>query len=272
MSGLIHTKIPTAGLFGMNRAYSWNPVRGCANYSCPLHPKTKGKCWAAKICNRMAVSWAKADYGFHPMDGLSDKSIMIKTRKDALENFEPFWFQSQFDKKFPKQRSCILVGYQTDLAFVPLAWTDRIIGKILDNNRERESAGLPLHIFPFLTKAPKKLYPMHPFPINCWLGFTMMDDMGQKKAADVLQYSQRPKNVIYAYMEPLIEKIDPWLIPRFDWVIVGGGPNPLNPDWVRSIRNQCQAANIPFYFKGFNWKGINIWLEWKRQFNEKNPL
>lgn len=43
-----------------------------------------------------------------------------------------------------------------------------------------------------------------------------------------------------------------------DWVIVGGesGPNarPMHPDWVRSLRDQCQAANVPFLFKQ--------WGEW----------
>lgn len=40
---------------------------------------------------------------------------------------------------------------------------------------------------------------------------------------------------------------------KIDWVIVGGesGPNarPLHPDWVRSIRDQCVAAGVAFFFK-----------------------
>ncbi|MBL4839638.1 MAG: phage Gp37/Gp68 family protein [Thalassospira sp.] len=38
-----------------------------------------------------------------------------------------------------------------------------------------------------------------------------------------------------------------------DWVIVGGESghkaNPMHPDWARSLRNQCNAANVPFFFK-----------------------
>jgi protein gp37 len=38
-----------------------------------------------------------------------------------------------------------------------------------------------------------------------------------------------------------------------DWVIVGGesgpGARPLHPDWVRSVRDQCKAAGVPFFFK-----------------------
>jgi protein gp37 len=44
-------------------------------------------------------------------------------------------------------------------------------------------------------------------------------------------------------------------IPALDWVIVGGesGPNarPMNPDWVRSLRDQCATAGVPFFFKQY---------------------
>ena len=43
-----------------------------------------------------------------------------------------------------------------------------------------------------------------------------------------------------------------------DWVIVGGesgpGARPMHPDWVRSLRDQCQAVGVPFLFKQ--------WGEW----------
>jgi protein gp37 len=41
--------------------------------------------------------------------------------------------------------------------------------------------------------------------------------------------------------------------PAIDWVIVGSetgpGARPMDPNWVRSIRDQCQAAGVPFFFK-----------------------
>lgn len=40
---------------------------------------------------------------------------------------------------------------------------------------------------------------------------------------------------------------------RLDWVIVGGEsgvrPRPMHPDWARTIRNQCTAAGVRFFFK-----------------------
>jgi hypothetical protein len=45
---------------------------------------------------------------------------------------------------------------------------------------------------------------------------------------------------------------------KIDWVIVGGesgpGARPIHPDWVRMIRDQCEAAGVPFMFKQ--------WGEW----------
>ncbi|KQZ81905.1 hypothetical protein ASD64_09125 [Mesorhizobium sp. Root157] len=38
-----------------------------------------------------------------------------------------------------------------------------------------------------------------------------------------------------------------------DWIIVGGesgrDARPMHPDWARSIRDQCAAAGVPFFFK-----------------------
>jgi protein gp37 len=45
---------------------------------------------------------------------------------------------------------------------------------------------------------------------------------------------------------------------RIHWVIAGGesgpGARPMHPDWVRSIRDQCVAAGVPFFFK--QWGGV----------------
>jgi len=47
-------------------------------------------------------------------------------------------------------------------------------------------------------------------------------------------------------------------LPKLDWVIMGGesGPNAraMHPDWAKSVRDQCQAAGVPFFFKQ--------WGEW----------
>jgi protein gp37 len=48
--------------------------------------------------------------------------------------------------------------------------------------------------------------------------------------------------------------------PTLDWVVLGGesgpGARPMHPDWVRGVRDQCQAAGVPFFFKQ--------WGEWRQ--------
>jgi protein gp37 len=54
--------------------------------------------------------------------------------------------------------------------------------------------------------------------------------------------------------EPLLGGIDlaPWL-GGLDWVIVGGesgkGARPMDPDWARSLRDQCAGAGVSYFFK-----------------------
>jgi len=55
-------------------------------------------------------------------------------------------------------------------------------------------------------------------------------------------------------------------IPRLDWVIVGGesgpGARPMHPQWVRALRDQCDAAEVCFFFKQWGeWKPLNQFKE-----------
>src|SRR5581483_1751505 len=47
--------------------------------------------------------------------------------------------------------------------------------------------------------------------------------------------------------------IQPEETARLSWVVAGGesgpGSRPAHPDWFRSLRNQCAAAGVPFFFK-----------------------
>lgn len=68
------------------------------------------------------------------------------------------------------------------------------------------------------------------------------------------------------YLEPALtdcchKETEGVLLSKLDWVILGGetGPKarPIHPDWVRSVRNQCQAAGVPFFFKQWGeWAGV----------------
>ena len=59
-------------------------------------------------------------------------------------------------------------------------------------------------------------------------------------------------------VEPLLEDLGKLPLQGISWVIVGGesgpGARPMKEGWVLSIREQCEAANIPFFFK--QWGGV----------------
>jgi protein gp37 len=56
-----------------------------------------------------------------------------------------------------------------------------------------------------------------------------------------------------SFIQAIPDPTDPCDKNHIDWVVVGGesGPNsrPMHPDWARSLRDQCQAAGVPFLFK-----------------------
>jgi protein gp37 len=67
-----------------------------------------------------------------------------------------------------------------------------------------------------------------------------------------------PAAVRFLSIEPLIEDLGPINLAGIHWVIVGGESGPgarlIEKDWVESIRRQCAAANVPFFFK--QWGGV----------------
>jgi protein gp37 len=67
-----------------------------------------------------------------------------------------------------------------------------------------------------------------------------------------------PAKVRFLSIEPLLEDLGPINLDGIHWVIAGGesgpGARPLEKAWVVSIRDQCQQARVPFFFK--QWGGV----------------
>lgn len=103
--------------------------------------------------------------------------------------------------------------------------------------------------------------PIWPLP-NLWLGVS--DEGNQHQRIDMLRRIPAAKR--FLSMEPLL--FDPGTVDLngIDWVICGGesGPHarPMHPDWARSLRDQCAAAGVPFFFKQHGaWAPISSPLE-----------
>jgi protein gp37 len=119
-----------------------------------------------------------------------------------------------------------------------------------------------------LTKRPECVDSMVPWgqqwPQNVWIGTTMETQKWANLRAPHL--IKLPAQFRFVSCEPLLGPIDltQWLYSkptqrRIDWVIVGGESGhharPMNPEWARSIREQCLAAGTPFLFKQWgNWR------------------
>lgn len=103
----------------------------------------------------------------------------------------------------------------------------------------------------------KRLAPWQEAPANVWLGITCGDQVEYDR--DWPKLAALPATVHFVSYEPAL---GPLSIGGFretpEWIICGGesGPNarPMHPDWARSLRDQCQAAGVPFFFKQ--------WGEW----------
>jgi len=70
---------------------------------------------------------------------------------------------------------------------------------------------------------------------------------------------QTPAHLRFLSIEPLLEDLGGLDLTGIDWVIVGGesghGARAMEESWVLSVRDQCMAANVPFFFK--QWGGAN---------------
>lgn len=100
-----------------------------------------------------------------------------------------------------------------------------------------------------------------PWPLpNVHLGVSVEDQQWADIRLPALV--ETPAAVRWVSAEPLLGPVDlsPWL-GRIDWVVAGGesgpGARPMHPDWVRSIRDQCADAGVPFLFKQWgNWTQV----------------
>jgi protein gp37 len=93
-------------------------------------------------------------------------------------------------------------------------------------------------------------------PHALWWGVSVEDrTYGLPRIADL---QAAPAAVRFLSVEPLLEDIGELRLEGISWVIVGGesgpGARPMKEDWVLSIREQCEAASVPFFFK--QWGGV----------------
>ena len=94
------------------------------------------------------------------------------------------------------------------------------------------------------------------WPRNVWMGVSVENTDYQFRIDHLRRASAMVK---FLSLEPLLGPLDGLNTGEIDWVIAGGesgpGARPVNPDWVRSIRDQCVRDGVAFHFK--QWGGMN---------------
>lgn len=117
-----------------------------------------------------------------------------------------------------------------------------------------------------LTKRPENIEQMiweHPIwddglPPNLWLGTTAEDQDRFDHRWSIL--AEIPAIVRFISYEPAIGPLSlPLFGPRPDWVICGGetgrGARMMDLEWARQLRDECELADVRFFFKQTTHKG-----------------
>lgn len=114
------------------------------------------------------------------------------------------------------------------------------------------------HSFQVLTKRPERALHLAStlrWAPNVWLGVSV-ESSAYVARVDVLR--RIPAAVRFLSVEPMLGPLPRLDLTGVDWVIVGGesgpGARPMQPGWVREIRDACRAADVAFFFK--QWGGV----------------
>lgn len=203
---------------------TWNPVTGCTKVS----PGCKN-CYAERMALRLQAM-KQPNYA----DGFK-----LTLHHRALE-LPLGW----------KKPQTIFVNSMSDLFHedIPLSF----ILNVFDVMRRAS-----WHDFQILTKRSERLAELNSkleWPKNTWMGVSVEN-------ADYMFRIQHLRStgasVKFLSLEPLLGPLPNLDLSGIDWVIVGGesGPmaRPIDKAWVADIRDQCQRATVPFFFK--QWGG-----------------
>jgi protein gp37 len=208
---------------------TWNPVRGCTKIS----PGCK-HCYAETFAERFrGVKGHPYEQGFD-----------LRLVPEKLT--EPFAWRS------PK---LVFVNSMSDLfqPDVPDAYAEAVAQVMVKAK---------WHTYQVLTKRSERLRDLLNGRLrfaadqkHIWWGVSVED---RKYGLPRISHLRNaPAAVRFLSVEPLLEDLGDIDLSGINWVIVGGesgpGARPIKKEWVLSLREQCKAAGVPFFFK--QWGG-----------------
>lgn len=248
---------------------TWNPVTGCSKVS-----QGCKNCYAERIFQRPYPGRDFTDVRMHlerleqPLSWKRPRRIFVNSMSDLFHEkvSEDFldsvfatmsiasWHTFQVLTKRPQRMR----------DYFRLGTTRRISYQVQELLRRPDNP--TKWRWPFANARIRVEVPM----TNVWLGVSVEDQETADERIPVLL--QTPAAVRFVSYEPALGPVDfaaytgiprvPWeekktamgfASSKLDWVIAGGesGPHarPSHPDWFRNLRDQCEAAGVPFFFK-----------------------
>jgi protein gp37 len=209
---------------------TWNPVRGCTKIS----PGCK-HCYAETFAERFR------GVPGHPYEQGFDLRLVPEKLAEPLRWSSP---------------KTIFVNSMSDLfqTGVPDAYIEQVVRVMQIAN---------WHTYQVLTKRADRMREMLAGPLafaaldrHIWWGVSVEDKKYGLPRLAALR--DAPAVMRFLSIEPLLEDLGEIHLSGIGWAIVGGesgpGARPMNKDWVISLRQQCQKAKIPFFFK--QWGGV----------------
>jgi protein gp37 len=115
----------------------------------------------------------------------------------------------------------------------------------------------PQHQYQVLTKRLERLLELdksRDWQPQIWMGVSVES---AKYLYRVDHLRRTGAHVKFLSLEPLLGPLGGLNLQGIDWVIVGGesgpGARPVNPQWIREIRDRCASSGVPLFFK--QWGG-----------------
>jgi len=208
---------------------TWNPVTGCTKISAGCD-----NCYAERFSERFR------GVPDHPFQNGFDLTL----RPERLD--QPLTW---------KRSKMIFVNSMSDLFHKKVP--QEFISNVFDTMERAD-----WHTFQVLTKRSSLMrkfvnsrYSDKPAPDHIWLGTSVEDET---KRSRINHLQETNAEVRFLSIEPLIGPPGQLDLSNIQWVIVGGesGPNarPMQLAWARSVRDQCVAQHVRFFFK--QWGGF----------------
>ena len=216
---------------------TWNPIVGCTTVS----PGCRN-CYAMRLARRLEAMGQPKYAGTTRISGGRPKWNSVVRVDEASLKLPTTW----------KSGRRIFVNSMSDLFHeaVPLEFIQRVLATM---------CATPQHTYQVLTKRAErleKLSELLEWPRNAWMGVSVETEDYEFRVDCLRRVGAVVK---FLSLEPLLGPFDSLNLEGIDWVIAGGESGPgareVQPEWVRSIRDQCIASGVAFHFK--QWGGVN---------------